>query len=497
MGIEALSDISKGGTSAFGGGAAIVEVDDVDLATTSGRYTLIAPFTGSPSGSAGAINVSEENGRVTQKGYFWYPVLLVVQESTRYFNGADWSPWRIDLKSDTLVSVVALKEKWIFGDMIGAVSIDVAAAGYVSATLTGNATITPNGFWLNDGESIKWSLSLSGNYTPTFADTSWPAGPPVYNPAGTLYHFITINLGGNIATIGEVASVPGVTSLTSLTHAGFGLDLSTYTSHPAIEVTLSANVTSVTLPPVSRVGSQKVIDLQFVQDGTGSRTVSGWPGTVTFANGAPFTVSLRPNSVSTLTLVSSNGGNWVAYAEPRSGTMPMLRIPTTQRHIAGAVNGSTLSTIALTAARIFYIPFVPARRMALTALGINVTTLLAGTGTAGIYAADGSATFDYPGTLLASTAQGAFNTGSTGTKTGAINITLEAGVTYFIGLINSSAATVRAIPVAGQQALLGFLDNGTANVFCYYSAGATNVLPSTAGAPLVQAVASLPAVYLI
>src|ERR1041384_7450585 len=70
--------------------------------------------------------------------------------------------------------------------------------------------------------------------------------------------------------------------------------------------------------------------------------------------------------------------------------------------IAGAANGTALTTLAVTASRQYFIPFVVSRDVALTALRFNVTSLLAGAGSVGIYSNTTSAGDDTPGTLLAS-----------------------------------------------------------------------------------------------
>lgn len=180
-----------------------------------------------------------------------------------------------------------------------------------------------------------------------------------------------------------------------------------------------------------------------------------------------------------------------------NGGTPNFRIPVARRIVAGAAGNTALGTAAITVSRVYFIPFAPSRRMIVTALGISVSTLAAGTATLGIYAADGAATYDYPGTLLASCAAGAINTGSTGTKTAAVACVLEPGRKYFIAVIASAAATLRTVAVAAQANFLGFQDNAANSVGYYYNNGSGSALPSVAAAPIVGANTVFPAIYIV
>ena len=59
----------------------------------------------------------------------------------------------------------------------------------------------------------------------------------------------------------------------------------------SFSVSLTENITSITIsnPPAS--GNKGIIEIEFTQDGTGSRTVSGWPASVLWAGGSAPTIT--------------------------------------------------------------------------------------------------------------------------------------------------------------------------------------------------------------
>lgn len=58
-------------------------------------------------------------------------------------------------------------------------------------------------------------------------------------------------------------------------------------------MTLDRNVTSVTFSGQTNTGAR--VAVTFLQDATGSRTVTGWNGSIRFAGGAAPTLSTAPN----------------------------------------------------------------------------------------------------------------------------------------------------------------------------------------------------------
>lgn len=163
--------------------------------------------------------------------------------------------------------------------------------------------------------------------------------------------------------------------------------------------------------------------------------------------------------------------------------------------IAGATTSLALTTLALTAARQYFIPFVVAKTVTLTALRTTITTALAGTLSFGIYSNATLSGDDVPGTLLASsTGQ---SSGTTGDKTGAVAITLTAGTLFWVSVICSAAATLRAVAIGGTATSLGFTVGATTAVTHLFVAGSGSTLPGTAPGGLTEGTTAVPAVYLV
>jgi hypothetical protein len=163
--------------------------------------------------------------------------------------------------------------------------------------------------------------------------------------------------------------------------------------------------------------------------------------------------------------------------------------------IAGDVAGAALTTLALTAARQYFVPLVVPRTLTLTGLRISVTTAATGTAAIGLYGNTVVGGNDAPGALLASVA--GLNTGATGDKTGTLNYTLQPSVLYWLGLIASAATTLRALAVGSVQTALGRTVGGTTAVSFLYAAGSGSTLPATAPTPLTAGTGPCPAIYLL
>lgn len=272
--------------------------------------------------------------------------------------------------------------------------------------------------------------------------------------------------------------------------------LSSYDAHNLV---LSRDLSSLTIYPT--LAPNGVYQLNVIQDAVGGWSVAALNGVLNWS-GAP-AISQSPGAITTFTFYVVEGlGCYLigsTLSEPRGGGKFIARVPSTRRIVAGAGTNAALTTLASTAARIQFIPFVPARRIRLTQIGIIVGTLLAGTATVGVYAADGAVGNDVPGTKIASCANGAINTGTVGTKMAALAaaVTLEAGVLYFISVICTAAVVLRTIPLAGQENVLGFTDNSANAVSGFWAAGATNVLPDVAPAVTANVNVAIPALYLL
>lgn len=137
-----------------------------------------------------------------------------------------------------------------------------------------------------------------------------------------------------------------------------------------------------------------------------------------------------------------------------------------------ALAGTAATTLALTASRIYWIPFFVDKQVQITQVAINVTTASAGTYWIGIYASNSK------GEPKPRLIQWSFDTGTTGVKTSTagLPLTLQPGV-YWIAWAAGSAATVHAIALASARAL-ALPALGTANLTCWCTSGTT--LPDTA-----------------
>lgn len=166
--------------------------------------------------------------------------------------------------------------------------------------------------------------------------------------------------------------------------------------------------------------------------------------------------------------------------------------------IAGDIGGTALTTLTLTAARQYLVPFVVPRPVTLTGLRISVTTASAGQANLGIYGNAVVGADDAPGGLLA-TISAVLDTGTTGDKTGsfAAALALTPGTLYWAGLISSAAAALRALAVGSVQSALGRTVNNTTVISYLYAAGSGSTLPDPAPTTLTNGTGSCPAIYLI
>jgi len=135
-----------------------------------------------------------------------------------------------------------------------------------------------------------------------------------------------------------------------------------------------------------------------------------------------------------------------------------------------ATNGTAATTLALTANRIYWIPFIVWSTVSITTIAINVTMAATGTVYVGIYNSD---SIYQPNSLLTSVS---FSSSSTGVKFTVTSLTLLPGV-YWIALVSNAAPTLRAVALAASYSL-ALPTLGTANTTCWYTSGST--LPTTA-----------------
>jgi hypothetical protein len=162
----------------------------------------------------------------------------------------------------------------------------------------------------------------------------------------------------------------------------------------------------------------------------------------------------------------------------------------TEYQVPYAVNATSATTLALTASRVYWIPFTVPRKVNITQLAINVTTASAGTHYVGIYASDYY--WQPTGAPLVSVS---FDTSSTGVKTANVSVTLSVGV-YWFAWAAGSAATVTAIALAGC-ASLGLGNVGTANTTYYYTSGSSLPNPAPSSGYTVGTASAVPAIGVV
>ena len=114
------------------------------------------------------------------------------------------------------------------------------------------------------------------------------------------------------------------------------LDLSATTAN-LWGVTLTSNVTTLTLPTTANYYSMSVI---FTQDSTGGRTVA-FPSSVKWTNG-PVALNTAPGTTTILSFLTVDKGvNWFGFAAPATGSNTSLTNPMTSAGdlIVGGTNG--------------------------------------------------------------------------------------------------------------------------------------------------------------
>lgn len=197
-------------------------------------------------------------------------------------------------------------------------------------------------------------------------------------------------------------------------------------------------------------------------------------------------------------LLAYDGVSWVSIG-PDSvarvdfsllGKVPIFAQPTGSYVIPFAVNGTALTTLALTANQIRAVPFVVSRAVRITTIAINVSTAATGTTvTVGIYASTSSTGLPSSRLYLSP----GLDSATTGTKTATLTLDLSPGI-YWIAVWSAGAPTLRAVPAGALAPLAGHNigSNNAANnqLTLTTTSGLTDPFPSGAA----WAAGSMPAV---
>jgi len=155
--------------------------------------------------------------------------------------------------------------------------------------------------------------------------------------------------------------------------------------------------------------------------------------------------------------------------------------------------GTALAGSALTANRLYAMPFVCPKGCTADQIAVYVSTLLAGAARLGIYADNGNC---YPGSRVIDA--GTIDTGTAGAKKLTISQALAAGSLYWLVYVGNAAASIYCIPVAGVVNVLGHSSAlGTAQNAGLYAAFTYAALPGTFPAsPTMITAAPIPAIFL-
>jgi Protein of unknown function (DUF2793) len=158
--------------------------------------------------------------------------------------------------------------------------------------------------------------------------------------------------------------------------------------------------------------------------------------------------------------------------------MPFLTPVSTEYVLttSGTGGGST-GTLAGVANRMNLFPFIPGADLAIDRLAINVTTLVAAAlSKIVIYSSDAAGR---PNALIVETAD--LDCATTGVKNATVSLTLRQGVTYWIGVRNSSTATLSAWAVAATPDINGGTPQTTARKTLQRTLTYATAAPSTWG----------------
>lgn len=154
--------------------------------------------------------------------------------------------------------------------------------------------------------------------------------------------------------------------------------------------------------------------------------------------------------------------------------------------------GTALAGSALTAARMYAMPFICPKAITLDQIGVYVSTLSTTTARLGIYADNGNC---YPGALLLDA--GTIDVTATGAKKIAINQALSANTLYWLVIVCAATPAIYCIPVAGVINVLGTSNAlGTAQNAGLYVAQTYGALPGTFPAsPTMITAAPIPCIW--
>lgn len=185
-----------------------------------------------------------------------------------------------------------------------------------------------------------------------------------------------------------------------------------------------------------------------------------------------------------------------AYGGGIARIVPVTVTLANSRILPMAATGTALSTIALTANRMYCVPFVLAKNLTFANFVLSVTTFVTGTAYVAIYSNAVASGLSRPGTKLMESSAlsvGGSNGDKVSSGTGG---TLVAGTVYWLAVTCSSAATVRAVDVGGATASLGFTANSTTLISHIYATQAAPMPTDASGLSYTSGTGVAPAMFL-
>lgn len=176
--------------------------------------------------------------------------------------------------------------------------------------------------------------------------------------------------------------------------------------------------------------------------------------------------------------------------------VPVAVTLTNSRILPMATTSVNLSTLGLTANRMYCVPFVLAKSLLFVNFALSVTAFAAGAAFAAVYSNTVVSGLSRPGAKLFESSSldvGGSNADKVSSGTGG---TLVAGTVYWLALTSSSAATIRAVDVAALAPMLGFTANAATAISHLYAAQAAPMPADASSLSYTAGTGVVPAMYL-
>ena len=215
-----------------------------------------------------------------------------LNEDSSTTTGLTWGFLGGELRVDSTITSVADGTVSLTDDSTNYVELD-PSAGTMSANTTG----------FTDGQiPVREVVTSSGSQTSSTDRRSWIVGDQVFYATGLVKE---LPCKDQIVSRPELKDYAVTHNNVSSSSGAVTFDCETGNS---FDITLTEDVTSITLsnPPAS--GNYGEIVIEFVQDGTGGRTVSGWPASVKWPGGTAPTITSDANAVDKVVLSTRDGG---------------------------------------------------------------------------------------------------------------------------------------------------------------------------------------------